>query len=254
MSTVIITVGNEILSGHIQDTNTRWMAQRLFFLGEDLVRVVIIGDDRDAISGLIRENIDGGVDYLFVCGGLGATPDDVTMAAVGDALGRTLVVSDEALEHMEYLSTFLYERGFITQKMEVNEAIRKMATVLEGSTVLENKAGFCPGMTVTERDTRIFVLPGVPQELTTIFTDQIENAYIQPSQNRFMDEIVLSEVEARIAHIIAKLNEDFPGVSVGSYPTYGAKTLVIRAMGEDEQKVRRVLEEIQSYSDSLPEL
>lgn len=253
MSTVIITVGNEILSGHIQDTNTRWMAQRLFFLGEDLVRVVIIGDDRDVISDLIRENVDR-ADYLFVCGGLGATPDDVTMAAVGDALERELVVSDEALGHMEYLSTFLYERGFITQKMEVNDAIRKMATVLEGSTVLENKAGFCPGVTVTERNTRLFVLPGVPQELTTIFTDQIENTYIQPSQNRFMDEIVLSEVEARIAHIIAKLNEDFPGVSVGSYPTYGAKTLVIRAMGEDEQKVRRVLEEIQSYSDSLPEL
>lgn len=253
MSTVIITVGNEILTGHIQDTNTRWMAQRLFFLGEDLVRVVIIGDDRDAVSDLIRESIDT-VDYLFVCGGLGATPDDVTMAAVGDALGRTLVVSDEALEHMKYLSTFLFERGFITQKMEVNDAIRKMATVLEGSTVLENKAGFCPGMTVTERNTRIFVLPGVPQELTTIFTDQIENVYIQPSQNRFMDEIVLSEVEARIAHIITKLNEDFPGVSVGSYPTYGAKTLVIRAMGEDEEQVRKVLEEIQSYSDSLPEL
>ena len=253
MSTVIITVGNEILSGHIQDTNTRWMAQRLFYLGEELERVVIIGDDRDAISDLIRECVDA-VDYLFVCGGLGATPDDVTMAAVGDALGKTCVVSDEALAHMEYLSTFLLERGFIKQKMEVNDAIRKMATVIEGSTVLENKAGFCPGVTVTAQNTRIFVLPGVPQELTTIFTDQIENTYIQPSQNRFMDEIVLSEVEARIAHLIAKLNEDFPGVSVGSYPTYGAKTLVIRAMGEDEQKVRRVLEEIQSYSDSLPEL
>ena len=253
MSTIVVTVGNEILSGHIQDTNTRWLAQRLFYLGEDLERVVIIGDDRDALSGLIRAYIDS-VDYLFVCGGLGATPDDVTMAAVGDALERTLVVSDEALAHMEYLSTFLMERGFITQKMEVNDAIRKMATVIEGSTVLENKAGFCPGMTVTAQNTRIFVLPGVPQELTTIFTDQIENRYIQPTQNRFMDEIVLSEVEARIAHLIAKLNEDFPGVSVGSYPTYGAKTLVIRAMGEDEQKVRRVLKEIQSYSDSLPEL
>jgi len=253
MSTIVVTVGNEILSGHIQDTNTRWLAQRLFYLGEDLERVVIIGDDRDALSGQIRAYIDS-VDYLFVCGGLGATPDDVTMAAVGDALERTLVVSDEALAHMEYLSTFLMERGFITQKMEVNDAIRKMATVIEGSTVLENKAGFCPGMTVTAQNTRIFVLPGVPQELTTIFTDQIENRYIQPTQNRFMDEIVLSEVEARIAHLIAKLNEDFPGVSVGSYPTYGAKTLVIRAMGEDEQKVRRVLKEIQSYSDSLPEL
>ncbi|MBN1883459.1 MAG: competence/damage-inducible protein A [Deltaproteobacteria bacterium] len=253
MSTIIITIGNEILTGHIQDTNTRWMAQRLFFLGEDLERVIIIGDDRNALSGLIRECV-GRVDYLFICGGLGATPDDVTMSAVGDALERRCVVSDEALSHMEYLSTFLMEKGFIKQKMEVNDAVRKMATVIEGSTVLENKAGFCPGVTDTVGDTRIFVLPGVPQELKTIFTDQIENRYIRPNHNRFIDEIVLSEVEARIAHLIAKLNEDFPGVSVGSYPTYGAKTLVIRAVGEDEQQVRKVLEEIQSYSDSLPEL
>ena len=253
MSTIIVTVGNEILTGHIQDTNSRWLAQRLFFLGEELERIIIIGDDKDTLSGLIRASL-GLVDYLFICGGLGATPDDITMSSVGDALGKKCVVSDEALSHMEYLADHLLERGFIKQKMEVNDAIRKMATIIDGSTVLENKAGFCPGVTLTKDDTRIFVLPGVPQELKTIFTDQIENRFIQPNQNRYMDEIVLSEVEARIAHLIAKLNEDFPGVSVGSYPTYGAKTLVIRAMGEDEETVKRVLEEIQSYSDSLPEL
>jgi molybdenum cofactor synthesis domain-containing protein len=253
MSTIIVTVGNEILTGHIQDTNSRWLAQRLFFLGEALERIIIIGDDTDDLSGLIRASL-GRVDNLFVCGGLGATPDDITMAAVGDALGKKCVVSDEALGHMEYLSTFLMERGFIKQKMEVNDAVRKMATVIEGSTVLENKAGFCPGVTITKDNTRIFVLPGVPQELKTIFTDQIENRFIQPNRNRFMDEIVLSEVEARIAHILAKLNEDYPGVSVGSYPTYGAMTLVIRAVGEDEEQVKKVLAEIRDYSDSLPEL
>jgi molybdenum cofactor synthesis domain-containing protein len=250
---MIITVGNEILSGHIQDTNSRWLAQRLFFMGEDLKRVIIIGDDQDALSGLIKGCI-GQVEYLFVCGGLGATPDDITMAAVSDALGKKLVVSDEALHHMEHLAKHLLARGFIKQKMEVNDAILKMATILDTSTVLENKAGFCPGMTIKKEDTRLFVLPGVPQELKTIFTDQIENRFVQPTKRRFMDEIVLSEVEARISHLITKLSEDFPGVSVGSYPTYGAKTLVIRAMGEDEEKVKKVLDEIQSYSDSLPDL
>jgi hypothetical protein len=49
------------------------------------------------------------------------------------------------------------------------------------------------------------------------------------------------------------MNEDFPNVSVGSYPTYGVKRLVIRAMGENEEDVKRVIKEIRDYSNSLPE-
>jgi nicotinamide-nucleotide amidase len=253
MSAIIITVGNEILSGHILDTNTHWLLSRLFLLGEEVRRVLVLPDDRDEIARCIRESC-GSAEYLFVCGGLGATPDDVTTEAVGKAVGRGLVVSDEALAHMEALSDFLFEKGFIKTKMEVNEAVKKMATVPEGALVLENKAGFCPGSTLLCDGTRVFILPGVPQELKTIFTEGIEGSYIKPRAGRYTEELVLSEVEARIAHLLAKLGEDFPGVSIGSYPTYGAKTLVIRAMGADKEAVKRVLAEIKEYAASLPEL
>ncbi|MBN1573008.1 MAG: competence/damage-inducible protein A [Deltaproteobacteria bacterium] len=256
MSSIILTIGNELLSGHVLDTNTHWLSKRLFFLGCELKNVVVLSDDVNEIGKWIVRFIEGDfpkVDFLFVCGGLGATPDDVTMSAVADALGKGLVVSDEALKHMEYLGNYMYEKGYINIKMEVNEAILKMATVIEGSVVLENKAGFCPGVTLMKKDTRIFILPGVPQELKTIFTSEIEGVYIKPRGGRFVDEVVLSEVEARIAHLLTKLNEDFPKVSVGSYPTYGAKRLVIRAMGENEEDVKRVIKEIRDYSNSLPE-
>jgi molybdenum cofactor synthesis domain-containing protein len=253
LSTAVITVGNEILTGHILDTNSHWLAQRLFFLGEELKNLIVIGDDKNEIIRWVGE-FTGDVDYLFVCGGLGSTPDDITMAAVAEATGKDLVVSEEALKHMEVLSDYLLEKGFIKAKMEINDAILKMATVIKGGKVLENKAGFCPGVTFTHKKSRIFVLPGVPQELKTIFTSGIEGIYIKPKNKRFIDEIVLSQVEARIAHLLQKLNEDFPGVSVGSYPTYGAKTLVIRAMGKDKEAVKKVLSEIKEYSDSLPEL
>jgi molybdenum cofactor synthesis domain-containing protein len=256
LSSVILTVGDELLSGHVLDTNTHWLSKRLFFLGDELKNVVVMSDDAKEIGKWVLRFIGGDspkVDFLFVCGGLGATPDDVTMSAVATALGRGLVVSDKALEHMVELGNYMYEKGYINIKMEVNEAISKMATVIEGSKVLENKAGFCPGVTIVENDTRIFILPGVPQELKTIFTSEIEGAYIKPKGGKFIDEVVLSEVEARIAHLLTKLNEDFPKVSVGSYPTYGAKRLVIRAMGENEEDVKRVIKEIRDYSNSLPE-
>jgi nicotinamide-nucleotide amidase len=253
MTTIILTIGNEILSGHIQDTNTRWLLSRLFLLGERAKLTVVLPDDTDEIVRFIRQ-FAGSVENIFVCGGLGATPDDVTTQAVAEAAGRGRVVSDQALAHMEQLADFLLEKGFIKTKMEVNDATRKMATVVEGATVLENKAGFCPGYTFELSGTRIFVLPGPPQELTTIFTDQIEGIYIVHREGRYTEELILSEVEARIAHILEKLGQEFPGVSIGSYPTYNAKTLVIRAMGEKKEDVRRVLAEIKAYAESLPEI
>jgi molybdenum cofactor synthesis domain-containing protein len=253
MSTVVLTIGSEILSGHILDTNTHWLAQRLFLLGEEVRCIVVLPDSKDEIAGWVSR-FAGDADFLFVCGGLGATPDDVTTAAVAQAAKKGLVVSDEALAHMGRLSDFLFEKGFIKTKMEVNDAVKKMATVTEGAEVLENKAGFCPGSTFMHGRTRIFVLPGVPQELKTIFTDAIEGVYLKPKTGRYTEELVLSEVEARIAHLLAKLGQDFPGVSIGSYPTYGAKTLVIRAMGQDEDAVKRVLAQIKEYAESLPEM
>jgi nicotinamide-nucleotide amidase len=253
MSTIILTIGNEILSGHVLDTNTHWLLGRLFLLGEEVRVAVVLPDDPDRIIERVAE-FSGKVDFLFVCGGLGATPDDVTTAAVARAVGKGLVVSDEALSHMEELGNFLLEKGFIKAKMEINDGIRKMATVVEGARVLENRAGFCPGWTLEFIGTRLFVLPGVPQELKTIFTDQIEGTYIKQRGDRYTEEIVLSEVEARIAGLLVKLNEQFPGVSIGSYPTYGAKTLVIRAMGQRPEDVKRVLAEIRDYARSLPEI
>jgi molybdenum cofactor synthesis domain-containing protein len=253
VSSIILTVGNEILTGHILDTNSHWLAERLFLLGEEVKNIIVVGDDEDEIVKRIQESI-GTVEYLFVCGGLGSTPDDVTMAAVARATKRDLTVSEKALQHMETLSDFLLEKGFIKTKMEINDAVLKMASVVTGSTVLENKAGFCPGATFRHEKSRIFILPGVPQELKTIFTAHIERVYIEPKHKRFIEEIVLSQVEARIAHLLSKINERFPGVSVGSYPTYGALRLVIRAMGEDKDVVQTVLREIKEYSDSLPEI
>jgi nicotinamide-nucleotide amidase len=253
MSSIILTVGSEILSGHVLDTNTHWLLGRLFLLGEDVAAAMVLPDDADRIVQWVAE-FSGAVDFLFVCGGLGATPDDVTAAAVARATGRSLEVSGEALAHMEELAKFLLEKGFIKATMEINDATKKMAMVAEGAVVLENGAGFCPGWTVEFNGTRIFVLPGVPQELKTIFTDRIEGTYIKQKGDRYTEEIVLSEVEARIAHLLAKLGEDFPGVSIGSYPTYGAKTLVIRAMGQRPEDVKRVLAEIKQYAESLPEI
>jgi len=257
MTTIILTIGNEILSGHILDTNTHWLCERLFLIGEKVSRVLILPDEESEVRNAIKEIVHAGgdaCDYLFVCGGLGATHDDITMSAINQATKRRLVVSEESLGHMEKMAGFLLEKGFIKTKMVVNDAVRKMATVVEGGTVLENKAGFCPGVTFIENRTRLFVLPGVPQELKTIFTSEIEGTYIVSKGGRYCEEVVLSEVEARIAHILKKLGESFPGVSIGSYPTYGAKKLIIRAMGEDEASVKRVLDEIRRYSESQGEI
>src|SRR2546425_5637378 len=87
---VVIAIGDELLRGHTQDSNTHWLAQRLYSLGYPLQRVHIVADVHEEIVRWLRHEVTEGPACIFVCGGLGPTPDDRTLEAVGQALERPL--------------------------------------------------------------------------------------------------------------------------------------------------------------------
>jgi molybdenum cofactor synthesis domain-containing protein len=87
MSTAaIVTIGNELLSGDVENTNGSWLARRLEAAGVDVRLIAIVPDEIDEIATTVREQADG-ADLLVVTGGLGGTPDDVTREAVAAAFG-----------------------------------------------------------------------------------------------------------------------------------------------------------------------
>src|SRR5258708_39470368 len=87
---VVIAVGDELLRGHTLDSNTNWLAQRLYTLGFPVRRVHIVSDVQDEIVAAVRGEMALEPTCLFLCGGLGAAPGDRTPAAPAGALARPL--------------------------------------------------------------------------------------------------------------------------------------------------------------------
>jgi nicotinamide-nucleotide amidase len=97
MNVEIITIGNEVITGHIADTNAAFLADTVFSLGAKITRIVSVGDEKEAIAEALLEAMTRS-DLILVTGGLGPTPDDRTSEAAAIALGRELKVNKEYLE------------------------------------------------------------------------------------------------------------------------------------------------------------
>ncbi|MFQ6087610.1 MAG: competence/damage-inducible protein A [Candidatus Methanofastidiosia archaeon] len=239
----IIVIGDEILQGFTKDTNSNWLSKRLWNLGYRVERVVVIGDEISEISETLRDFLKR-FDTIFVCGGLGPTPDDKTFEALGIALRRELVKSEKALKRLREVQKFLYERG-MEKSLKLSRGAEKMAFVPEDSVILKNSLGAAPGLLIHEKNSKIFVLPGVPLELKSIFSEEIEKKYLKPLSKKYVGEILLkAHTEASLYKFLQELEKKHPEVSIGSYPDILSKEVTIRVIG-DEDKVKEVLREVE---------
>lgn len=242
---VAIAIGDELLRGYTQDTNTHWLAQRLFALGFPLRRAHMVSDEQDEIVSVVRAELAREPTNLFVCGGLGPTPDDRTMAALAVALDRPLKLDPTAAAHVQVRLDFLHGIGRIPSP-EMKEANRRMAEVPEGATIIENAIGMAPGLEFSLGDGRhLFVLPGVPREFKTIFEDEIATKYLHGGTAHANEEVHFRmAVEAEFYDLLNRIETQFPGVSVGSYPQPERGHLIIRLSGPTAADVRAAAEAV----------
>ena len=257
---VVIAVGDELLRGHTLDSNTNWLAQRLYALGFPLRRAHIVADIQDEIVLAVRAEIEGQPDCLFVCGGLGPTPDDRTLAALAVALDRPLLLDQEAADHIQVRLDWLHGIGRIKTN-EMKEANRRMAEVPEGATILDNAIGMAPGLEFrlgpgdgAEDQRHLFVLPGVPRELKTIFEDEIATKYLAGGTGHVTEEVHFSRaVEAEFWDLLNRIEREFPGVSVGSYPQPDRGHLIIRLAGDTPGDVHAAAEAVRYAAPAEPD-
>jgi molybdopterin-biosynthesis enzyme MoeA-like protein len=242
---VAIAIGDELLRGHTLDSNTHWLAQRLYSLGFPLRRGHMISDVQEEIVRLVRAEVQRRPTCLFICGGLGPTPDDRTLAALAEALDRPLQLDPTAAEHIQVRLDFLHGAGYIDSP-EMREANRRMAEVPQGATILANAIGMAPGLAFPiEGDGHIFVLPGVPRELKTIFEDEIAPKYLEGGTIHVTEEVHFTgAVEAEFWELLNRIEAEFPGVSVGSYPQPDRGHLIIRLAGPTASDVRAAAEAV----------
>src|SRR5438270_11647867 len=141
----IIVVGNEILRGFTVDTNSNWLAGRLFACGFPVRLMTTIGDLDADIVDAIRNHIGRlELSRIFVSGGLGPTPDHRTYVALARALNQRLAYRREVGAQMQNLM-FLMNMAARRGTAELNAGNRKMATLPEAATLVRNGAGMAPG-------------------------------------------------------------------------------------------------------------
>ncbi|OYR43481.1 molybdopterin-binding protein [Halorubrum sp. Eb13] len=205
MEVALITVGDELLSGDTVNTNANWLAGELSDRGVAVARVLSVPDDRAEIAEHVREYA-AAFDAVIVTGGIGSTPDDVTMEAVADAFDREMAVTDLTLESVERRLAAIRER---VPDREFDVDVAAEAAVPEESRPLVTEAGLAPGCVIEG----VYVFPGIPDELKATF-ETVADEFSGDRRSRFLYTV---EPESNIVPALQEAMERFD-VAVGCYP------------------------------------
>jgi len=248
-----VAIGDELVGGFTLDTNSHWLAERLRLLGFPVKRVTAIRDrPNEIVEQIRRELVDEEVTHVFCSGGLGPTPDDRTFSSLAEALDRELTVWDDTRALIERRVQRMHAAGLLDSP-EVTEGNLRMARIpAEPAHVFKNRRGMAPGVVYEANGKQIFVLPGVPLELKAIFTEELEPEFLAKGSAATVRELRFTfAVEARFYPLMKELEQTYPDVSVGSYPNFETKELVIRCLGADPKRVDAVIDLVRRRSAEL---
>ena len=217
----IICIGNEILIGKIQNTNAQWLATKVTQIGANVNRITVIQDNIPEIASAINEARSRKPKFIITTGGLGPTFDDMTLQGVGAALNRPLEVNSEALEIVKQRTIqYLKKRGLPTD-IEMTPPRVKMARFPKDTTPVTNPIGTAPALRADMNGTTLFVLPGVPLEMESIFNETISPLIVEMvGQNVFcQNSLFVKDIfESRLAPLIDIVMKNNEGVYIKSHP------------------------------------
>ena len=257
----IFIIGNEILIGDIQDTNTQWLCKEINRLGGYVARATVLRDIDAIIVDELRTALGRGAGVIITSGGLGPTADDLTLKAVARGAGVELLLHQQALQMIRQRYDELAGQGILAQG-GLNPAREKMAWFPVGSTPLHNPVGTAPGVLLQSGQTAIISLPGVPSELKGIFNSSLQpfllatfNGGISAMRTitvRCNDESLMEPVLSRVAN-------DHPGIYLKSLATTLGEMqdldVILTAVGNDLPTINSLLatalEELQRGLDNL---
>ncbi len=201
-----LVIGDEILSGKVDEANVRVLARALRELGVELRRVVVVKDHIDTIAQEVRA-LAGSHDWLFTSGGIGPTHDDVTIEAVAQGVRRVPVVMNPLMEKM--LRDHYKER--------VTEGHLRMALVPQGAALEVTEAIRWP----TVRMENTWIMPGIPevfQMKIPVIVQRLSQAEHGPA---FVSLAVYTKMdEGDLKPLLDAVVAQFPDVAVGSYPKW----------------------------------
>ncbi len=218
MRVELLIIGNEILIGKFQDTNSYWMAKRIAKYGHHLTRITAIGDDKEEISKTIKELLERKPDIVITSGGLGPTFDDVTIESISAGLNREVELDTHAYKLIKRIYEKAFDKGILKLR-EMTKEREKMAFLPVGCIMLPNPVGVAPGVKLEEGSTTIYILPGVPSELKKMFREFIQPV-LSKKKGKFVEKgFRLKNIgESQLAPYITELQEKNPKIWIKTHP------------------------------------
>jgi nicotinamide-nucleotide amidase len=219
----------------------------LYEIGVEVIRKTSVDDAAMAIEAAIIRALDD-ADVIIVSGGLGPTSDDITKPSLAAVFGKTLVMSEKA---MESVKRRLAEFG-----KKVSGANLSQAMIPEGSDVLINRFGTAPGICIRKNDKILFALPGVPNEMKSLLDEQILPILKAEGKRKFVvtrDIFTTGEPESNIGENVSEIVFN-KCVKIGFYPNFLGIAIHVAVEAESEEDAREILDNaVEKICDTLGE-
>jgi len=243
----MLAVGKELLIGRTMNSNAFWMGKRLARMGTMLREITTVDDDLVEIASAFRAAVERGPDFLIVVGGLGPTPDDMTLTGISNGAGVKLRKNEQALE---LIREHYAGRGL--QHIELTPARLKMARLPAGAQPVFNEVGTAPGVRLAVGKTTVYCLPGVPVEMRGIFRRSVEpevRKKLGKLHRKYITMKLEGILESALAPLIAEELKRHPGAYIKSHPRgiregVSRIELDIAVVGEDRRRTDDEGEEI----------
>ena len=261
MTAAIIIIGDEILIGQVQDTNSKQIADALVKAGVNLKKILTVGDDKKAIINAL-EDTTGKFDHILVTGGLGPTKDDITKNAFLDYFGGKLILHKNLLS---ILKERFERRGWIFHESNVGQA-----KYPDSCEIIPNELGSAQGMYFQKGNSNYYSMPGVPHEMESLLSDWVMPRIKNDNIDRVIKFRTLCSAgisESGISELIEPLRAELNEISIAYLPGYDGTRVRLTAEGSDEKEVSArldnsvhlILEKVSDFiystkGESMPEV
>jgi nicotinamide-nucleotide amidase len=239
MKAEIITIGDELLHGQIQDSNSSFIGERLTAEGIEVVFKTSVGDDINRMAeafNIARTRAD----VIIASGGLGPTADDLTKKAVVKAFKRNLIFHQEILKQIE--------ESFRKRSTPMPQINQNQALIPQGAKALTNLWGVAPGIFLEDEKNLFFALPGVPVEMRWMLENEVLPILRDKKPDHFIIHRKLKTTgisESALYEKIEKLIDPAGEIKPAFLPSYLGVDIRLSMETNDKEQAQAQIDELE---------
>ncbi len=201
----LFAVGDELCYGRVYDTNSFWLADQLTRRGVLVTRITCVRDDKKELCEALNDSLQRSPNFLMITGGLGPTPDDLTLNALSELFGKEVVYSDLVLKVMS-------ERRNIPAE-SFNAGQLKMASTLMDAECFPNPVGWAPMTLLQLERTVVIAMPGPPREVQACFNEHLAKRIENITGFRsYGKRVLVTMFESELSPLITEVTKTTQGV------------------------------------------